>query len=698
MSLPAELSFLKEYLTETSETFTTAIWLINDFDEPVWLYSLGFNKPKKIDWGVQLHDKSLLTAPPHAELLKGIKHFLILSTRTFGVYLSETNDIKGQQRKLFSYACHIIDLLLLNSKRYDLATHGLAGLTEGNLKEILEKIASDSVLSESIYDWSTRLRLFCIELINQTDKSKIMEALASVPGLATINEPEEDCDLSELPESFILMAKGALYVNNYYIRHSLFGWSPNTILLSEKIYHNTIWGRTNAKPTPEILCYSDSEIPYRREYEGIRVTTGKRGQLNSSMYGDYRNTLYHLGVLHELNLPAPPVIALVEADKFTPPSTPLGRHRTLPTQLVFSCLRNAINFHYNYGKTLTNEICRIALHCKSNNIEPTSLSESDFQNIITRNSLDLGIRSLGLSVKKQGAGIYKKPYKLKKHDYFIKLRENFGLIELIRVYIGAVQFVVGTLTARRVSELIGLNTNSCVDTTRQWIMFHNAKSTRRIGGLRKFTARPVEPIAVEMMESLARMQKILKRLGLLKNTTKLFASPGLKGTLIFINSSKSNYNTNLDFFCDYFETPLTGTKRSYIRQHQLRRFFAMLFFYSKSFGHLDTLRWMLAHTDASHVWHYITETTDGAVLQSAKAHYVADMLQSGAGNSFSELTTLLTTRYGTDDFRLIASEDLEDYIYELLCDGMIEIEPEFFTDEHGETFKIITKVKRYHEQ
>ncbi len=70
----------------------------------------------------------------------------------------------------------------------------------------------------------------------------------------------------------------------------------------------------------------------------------------------------------------------------------------------------------------------------------------------------------------------------------------------------------------------------------------------------------------------------------------------------------------------------------------MRRFFAMLFFYCGQLRQLDTLQWMLGHTDPKHVYRYITESTDGEVLASAKAQAVAEQLHQGNYENFMELT------------------------------------------------------------
>lgn len=48
-----------------------------------------------------------------------------------------------------------------------------------------------------------------------------------------------------------------------------------------------------------------------------------------------------------------------------------------------------------------------------------------------------------------------------------------------------------------------------------------------------------------------------------------------------------------NIFYDFTEVECENNKRFYMRQHQLRRFFAMAFFWGNGFGSMDTLRWFL---------------------------------------------------------------------------------------------------------
>jgi hypothetical protein len=195
------------------------------------------------------------------------------------------------------------------------------------------------------------------------------------------------------------------------------------------------------------------------------------------------------------------------------------------------------------------------------------------------------------------------------------------------------------------------------------------------------------------------------------------------------------YNAHLDALCDYVETDLVQYdngeyRRNYVRQHQLRRFFAMAFFWSKGFDGMDALRWMLGHSDMEHLYNYISESETGAVLNGAKASVIV----RGVVDSTSELAklegiedvrkiiaermtgdsstpiTIETVREAAEDYddesyltiphisQVQREQDIETEVIHLLEEGRITLEPEFFTidDSDGnatQTFNLILKIK-----
>lgn len=688
MLLPPELNFLNPFFVPPSIALKEVDWLLSDFDDIIWKYSFGFKTPKTIDWNVTLNDGSSLIDNKNKDLLDGFKYFITASTNNQSQSITNATGTRANE---LGRALHVVDFILLNAQTFQLAEHGLAGLGRDSLKLILSEIASNKDSAESVYGWSKRVSLYCLKLALKTDPSDIKLALKKWPELAQITPEQIDSSTLDIPLEVIPKVRAALYLNDIYRHARGKGYVANSVTISKEIYRDTLKGRFEDKPVVEMLVVKDHES-FVREFLPIMVTTATRERMGESNFQEYKKTLYGLGNLHEVGLPAPAAADLVSAKSFRLETDIAGRFRTLPSRIVFSAVRNAIEMHIKHGKMIVDGWCRIALHCKLKGISSSELTDRELHRVVGDDLRKLGVIGLGLS--RRGAGtIYADRTKGPITEYFKDLRANKGLLELVKVYVGAAQIVVGALMARRVGELKELHAAKCLDTTEQWLIFENRKSTYRLFGTRQIEARPIEPIAVQMIKNLVRLQKILKRLGYSNELKEVFCSPSIHGGLSLANVTSHTYNQNLDFFCDYFETETNEEgKRYYIRQHQLRRFFAMLFFYSSSFGGLETLQWMLGHTDVKHVWQYITESLDGATLKGAKTQYVAESLINGDIQSFENLAALMKFRYGTEDFSIVDADELEDHLSELLDEGTITIEPEFFEDDDGQKFKVIAKV------
>lgn len=695
MLLPPELKFLAPLLNSPHEEYKTAPWLLSDFDAPMWQYSFGYKKsPKELDWEITLSDGSSLLDVKNDDLYQGFKYFLTSSTRR-DVDMGTTNELEGQQAKQFSRACQIIDYLLINDERYKLSTYGLAGLTGGNLIEMLETFSKTPSSAESVYNWTSTLREFCHALLKDTSEIEILSALRERPQLLIITNEQKDDDELGIPHELIPPIRAALYIRGLYGTPQVeYGHQPNTIRLSGILYPHVLWGKNQFKPVHSILGFNDDMSLFTREYPGIRTNTGALELMRDQTYFAYRSSVYNLGTLHEIGLPAPSFKALKEADCFTPELGTKGRFRTVPSDLVFTSLRNAIELHLEHGSKIIKGFCRIAIECQKRGVNPSTLSEAEVKHIVGTYLVNLGVSRLSLSARIIDTKTLRESIKGDKEEFYSNLRSNVGLYDLLAVYVGGIQLTIGILMARRVSELYSLKADRCLDETEEWLLFGNGKSTRNLFGIRRSEARPIEPIAVDMIKNLIKMQKVLLKIGYIKSYKTLFALPQMRGTRELIDSSNTAYNRNLDMFCDYFETPVNDHgQRWYLRQHQMRRFFAMLFFYCGSFSNMDTLRWMLGHTNLQHVYNYITESTDGALLNSVGAQFAAENIHVGNIENFTVLAEMIKEQYGTDNFGLIPSFELENYITTKINEGMVEIAPQFFTDATGEHMKVVARLK-----
>jgi len=677
----AQLERLSEYLTDPRAMFRHARWLLSDFDAPTWEINIDTKGNQFLDWNVMLEDGSTLLAPKNAGLLAGLRTYLVAVTRNSTDMSIETNSAK-YQRVEFDRAFHIIDHLLLNSEYYELGQYGLEALNQDHLISILKRIC-DFGDPEGFFAWQPSVGKLALELMNRTAPEAIDQVLKEMPGIKEVTLLQEDENLLGIASSELPRARAALMVHGY--MHRVAGiWKPNHILLAEQVYKNTLVLKTRHRGPIEALRFGGKSSKVMREYPAVPWSTRDEDLPVYERLASYQRTIYKLGVLHEAGLAAPPITGLRETLLYEHKLAKGGRHRSLPSAVALGAMRKAIEFHLQHGEHLVDSFCLLALRSVRTGKSPSQFKHDALAKIIRKETTLLGVNRAAAEVPTTRLSI---------EEYHSRFRENPSLIDLVRVYIGSVQIVVGALMARRVGELKDLKTLECLDSSELWLIFLNEKSTKGLQGLRKLKSRPIDPIAAQMVKNLIRMQKILVRIGYIDSASTLFSSPCHRGSKNFFKSTKEVFTRNLDIFCDFFEMPLNSEgQRYYIRQHQLRRFFAMLFFHTNSFGGLETLQWMLAHTDKSHVWHYITESMDGAALMGAKAQFVAEQLQHGENKSYESLEKLLHELYGTLDFALVDANELEDGITELLKDGSVTIEPEFFEDETGEQMRVIVKV------
>ncbi|MNF94386.1 hypothetical protein D3C84_770960 [compost metagenome] len=249
--------------------------------------------------------------------------------------------------------------------------------------------------------------------------------------------------------------------------------------------------------------------------------------------------------------------------------------------------------------------------------------------------------------------------------------------------------------ARRLAELVELPLNGCLDKTLEWLIIDLAKTSRGLWGARDRQARPIDKLGVKMIRELQRVQRYLKKIGFIQEYSSLFSTPEQLGGMRLPIATSFTYLRNLDYTFDYFETPTDSEgRRYYIRQHQLRRFFALLFFHFFDGGRINGIRWHLGHADVAHVWNYITEVMDGATLRGAKSQYVIEKIMRGKENAYQDLATFLEDKYGIPDFMILDENEADAYIQDEMCKGNVSIEPEFFPDELGTQMKIVVKIKR----
>lgn len=684
-----ELAFLNDFAPSFANPYRHSRFLESDFEAPVWHLRFGESPLDPIDFRVALDDQRLLTDPKHHELLDAFKCWICVHdhpTASEGRVNSAAASRHKVQRTL-----HLIDYLLLNARQYRLAQHGMMAMSTNDMRGLLIDLGASCRVAETLYGWSGRLAQMLRDRSIELSQQDIDAVVAKVPELGV---PYEDESTLGLTGQELLRVRAWLWANGYYRRaraDTTFKWAPDKARLSAELFVNTLYGQ-QPKPTVPELLLEGADIG-ARECPRAPVNSRDEEDLPTDRHiAAYVNVLRPLELLslQGMAVPSEMLKALEEplSGHLFAVKAP-GRYRSLPQEVVLDSLRTSVEFLLAHGDTLITGYLDFVGRWKRSGrpfVEfARSFDAQDFHPELRRLGVcQWCIRALPDGSRDTLAHI---PPEL----FFRQLRANVGLYELLQVMFGAALFVVGVLSARRSGELEDLR-QDCLDKSGTRIIFYNRKSSE--ADMREREVRPIPRVAVRAIEMLKRLASELRKLGLVRGVSVLFAAPS-RMTGLPPTAPVSAYTERLmDVLCDYLETPLDDQgRRFYIRQHQLRRFFAMLFFWGGAFGGLDTLRWFLGHTDLQHLWNYISEALPGAVLRGAKAQFaVGEVLKNSP--EATDLANLLETHYGTRDFSVLEAEELNQYVEELILQGDVAIEPEFINLPDGRSYRILILVRK----
>lgn len=685
-----DLSFLDrvfpDFAKAKQDRYTRAHWLLNDFDSPDWKCKFG-RFSASINWRIPLGaSDELLTDPRHSELLRTFKCWLVLSTHA---------DVQGgalwgpqMEFRRFFTVVDWIDFFLVRADEFGLAKNALANLSRDDLTAALSTIAASRRKSDGIYEFSVRLSALLRKIAGSVASAEVRKLVKDNPFLAS-DIPAASDRVTDLTDSEIVAARAMLWSQGAYVSRGGDGnhrWFVPLSTLVPQMYSGTIRGsRGKRMPTELNLIPDDRTV---RECAAAPVMREAGTGLTKHRFNDYERLLREFGLLANVGLPIP-LASLRTLQREDAVSRSVlretGRYRTPSPDTVFFALREAIEFVLIHGENIVAGYLTAAAlahslemplpHAVRQALKVPGSRVEAMQGIVCWTARDLYPSGPSRNAAMSGA------------DYYARLRSNAGLWDMVRVLYGATQVIVGALTARRLSELIQLDATDCIDKSRTYLVFGNAKSG--VAGLRDTLARPVPPIAVRAIELIQRLQRSMLSASQVDELGLLFAPPSARG-IGLVQPSAPVYLSSLDLFYDYIEMPKDAEgRRFYLRQHQLRRFFAMVFFWSNSFGGMDTLREFLGHTDVNHLYRYITESTPGEVLRGVKADWATEALRTQV-TAADALADLVERRYGTREFKLLDSDDVADYIDGLLATGKVRIEPEFL-DGRG-TYRIAVHV------
>lgn len=679
--LHEELSFLAPYLEDRRESYRQSTQFNVDYDSSRWRIELPNGDPIGIDFDVMLPDGHSLASAKHTALCETFKSWICIQTHVdvTGGSLPASLTIGNAVREVLQ----LIDFFLLNSEEFKICQYGLEAVTKDDLVRAIHLISSDEHIGSSLYEWPRRLSEFLREKIAAPSFSA-QKTLDSSPALREIPSVTDSWML-DLSIEEVILARAWLQQNGFISTPSDSGAPRLRIgLLFEAVYPNLLRRKRTLLRIDEFRLHVD--ISGDVELARAPIYSDADDGILKRRVKKYAGKLHQLLLLNDAGFNTPPVSAMMDLMEHNPPGPyrACGRFATIPYPVILFYLRHALEFSLTYGKDLLKAYTQVVTAARSRGM------------CISRYANRVGIRQhIPGALVRLGVDQWRiAPTGRKKKtiaEFTADLRNNTSLYELLRIYFASIQIIIGILAARRQAELEALYPNNCIGADGASLRFWLGKSG--MGDSREIVERPLPSVAIRLINQVHEFQKNLIKAGVVSKYFPLLKVPGITGS----TSSKSftqAAHRGLDLFADYFQAPTDSKgRRYYLRQHCFRRAFAMLFFWSSGLGNLDVLRWFLGHTDVEHVYHYITETTPGAVLRNVKSQFIVESTIENP-SAYPDFLDLVEERYATRNVSVLAKDELITYLDYLQEDSTVSIEPDFAAAVDGTRYEVVFVVLR----
>ncbi|PSV41331.1 integrase [Photobacterium sp. GB-36] len=747
-------------------------WLSNFHDDISKIHFKHQKKVKEIRWcDITLDDNEPLTSEKHQPLLNAFKHWLIACDNPLDNGGKLTSS-KSAARK-YSHILTLINTILLNGQALKLSQYHLEKVSEAFWLNVLLTIGEHAgSISTALYQTHDRIKA----LLDNVEISieEVNAFKAKYPYVTRdIASDENTLNLNDRVKACCWLHQQRYYANKTRDKFGHRNPQGNNTILTAKLFEGKILtGTIQLSPFPELAL---KPTPLMSEYQAV-PNQDKGNGCSAKDIQPWHHAIQLINTnidKHDVSTFSP-VTSKVSVDAVQSLTTlrNQGRTRTLPPEFVFDLFRNSyelledfcpapdtkeVNFFDNLLDVLT------TVHSKStaafSNTHRPYPSSKAFNEALHR---DLPQTELGHFLKFNAIDLIHPDFKQKgitqleglpasAENRHTRIRHNESMLEIFTVLQGAIQLVLGATIARRQGEMVQLkpfgnlvfnsrkgqrttDASPYIEDSDNWHLRFKAKKTG-VKGENITIDRPVPLSVARFVYQLEQFNRQAIERGIAtKNALALFNH--IDTQTFQLNKRNSNgFNDAFDALCDYFETAIVEMdngeyRRHYVRQHQLRRFFALVFFWSKNYENMEALRWMLAHSDLEHLHNYITESDTGGVLNSAKASVIVQSVISdksqinnldevehlrkilakrltGNANKALHIRTLDDAIYDYGDesehstiphiSQLQTEQDLENEVLMLLESDIISLNPEFFTikDENGEdikTFNLILKI------
>ena len=614
----------------------TPDWLVDgtNFHTPTWSCEFGVVRGivvrKFVNFEIQLANGTYLTDPENAEALRWIKIFLYVQIN--GRFNGGSRKVGSYELEKFKKALHCIDYFLINDSEYfDIGRLGLGMISINNIKSFLWSSAA-TPLSDYLYEYPSRLTKWFRERLIQVTPEDIQQACATYP-LIEVLPPIEDRTL-DFNDEELVKVRTIIALNGWYDLHP--GgrrFNPQPFIATE--YRNTLHG---VFLMPRSLPELNLDALMVREYPGVPVSQSPTAGISMDQLSSYLTVIRKMPIVETFyGVKGIPTFGFDELDSKRLFELVLKKYRdrfvTIPYGVLLHMLGNSMQYFIGNRHAILSAMLDMMSAVKGFQFGPRfRLKQIDalLQEQVMNNSL----RSLGV------CKWYPEKTEVGTPLFFTSLREGKYLFQLYQVLLGSFLIILGSLAARRQSEIIDLDPMKCLDPptnpyleSSTEILYCLHYSAGKTGDrYQRYTlsvgiTRPLAKMIWDFME----FRRKCEALGVIAGKAKLLLTINHR-SLVANKINVTGYNTALNVVCDFFQSPVVRVggveRRYYLRQHQLRRFMALAFYHSSG-GNIEAVRHLLGHADVEHVYTYLTENVPGVLLETVKAEVITDCLYGG---------------------------------------------------------------------
>ncbi|MBL3606636.1 hypothetical protein [Pseudomonas syringae] len=385
-------------------------------------------------------------------------------------------------------------------------------------------------------------------------------------------------------------------------------------------------------------------------------------------------------------------------------------HNLVPLSVGLNILNESMKWIEVYGESIIHVACEflpIAINIKNDNLGEGNCSEQ-LQLALTTSLQNAPLIKLNDQNTVSLNEIFDIHYSTTKKTKFIK--PSFQV--LLQSLIGACAIGIAFLKPSRDEEIESLE-RDCIYIKHflgegAWIRMRLGKSGQL--GLNTEIDRPIPAITVKGICLLQSLGDTLTYVysDNTKMSTRLFYIPFGRG----IEKPKAKFlgtriNYCMDLLCDWAGGSVdTHGRRWYVRIHEMRKLFLLMFFWYSKGHYFDTARWIAGHIDERHTEAYLEANVPGEEISEIVAQVVDEKLialERGKINAEENVGLVALYNAVCKNFRVNSIESIEEkhyfgYIKGLLENGKFDVQPiAFFGGEQVSNNEATPIAVRYEE-